>query len=535
MADRNSSRRSFLKKSTVLAGLSAIPAPLARAGDALAPETTAPRRTYAYPNAGRIVIVEHTAAVLGYNNVDEGAVQYMFDQGIMQLAGVYTSPAAALASFFPGLTTSKKIALKPNFLNSIVPTRKELAKAVINRLVQMLGGFPASNITIYERHSFSGVGYTTSYFGHNVNLVRDSSFPNLGYTIYCDGKARPYSASLHNADYLINMPVLKDHSCSSSLNLTLAFKNHMGTVDPGGSLGIHCNKNAILDIMASSVMTTKQRLVILDALYAVYNGGPGGNPQATPQKILLSQDPVAIDAQGRILINNLRSANGLSAKNATYIDQAAASPYNLGIADPAQMQIISMHFPVELALFTASLVEGRVVLYWRTESETNNRGFAVERSTDGQSGWQDIAFVDGAGTSTSPREYRFTDDDRDALRETRALFYRLRQVDLDGSVEYSASVEVALQLNEADWNIEPNYPNPFVHDTDLPVFLPRETHLHVDVFDVSGARVATLCSETVHAGMHYFHFDARDLPAGSYLARATAEGRVREVLMVHLR
>ena len=511
-----------------------LPAPLARAGEAIAPETAAPRRTFAYPNPGRIVIVEHTGAVLGFNNVDEGAVQYMFDQGIMQLAGIYTSPAAALASFFPGLTTSKKIALKPNFLNSIVPTRKELAKAVINRLVQMLGGFPASNITFYERHSFNGVGYTTSYFGHNVNLVVDTQFPNNGYTIMCDGKARPYSASLHNADYLINMPVLKDHSCSSSLNLTLAFKNHMGTVNPGGSLGIHCNKNAVLDIMASSVMTTKQRLVILDALYAVYNGGPGGNPQATPQKILLSQDPVAIDAQGRIMINNLRSANGLSAKNATYIDQAAASPYNLGIADPAQMQVISMHFPVELALFTASLADGLVQLYWRTETETNNRGFTVERSADGQSRWQDIGFVDGAGTTTAPREYRFTDGDRAALRGARVLFYRLRQTDLDGSVEYSSTVEVALQVNEADWNIEPNYPNPFVHDTDLPVFLPREAHLHVDVFDVSGARVATLCSETVPAGMHYFHFDARDLPAGSYLARATAEGRVREIMMIRL-
>lgn len=534
MADRNSSRRSFLKKSTAIAGLSMLPAPLISGSDALAaaPEV---KRTYAYPNPGRIVIVEHTGAVLGFNNVNEAAVQYMFDQGIMQLANIYTSPANALASFFPGLTTSKKIALKPNFLNSIVPTRKELTKAVINRLREMLGGFPAANITAYERHSFNSVGYTTAYFGHNVNLVLDTSFPNNGYTILCDGKNRPYSASLYNADYLINMPVLKDHSCSSSLNLTLAFKNHMGTVDPGGALGIHCNKNAVLDIMASSVITTKQRLVILDALYAVYNGGPGGNPQATPQKIMLSQDPVTIDAQGRIHINNLRSANGLSPKNATYIDQAAASPYSLGIADPGQMQIISMSFPVELVLFTASFIEGAVRLDWRTETETNNRGFAVERSENGQSDWQEIGFVDGAGTTTGTREYRFTDSDRTALRNARALFYRLRQVDHDGSIEYTASVEVTLQRDEASWNIEPNYPNPFVQDTDLPVYLPREAHLHLDVFDVTGSLLTTLCSETRPAGMHYIHFSARDLPTGTYVARATAEGTVREVRMVRMK
>ncbi|MBN1447319.1 MAG: DUF362 domain-containing protein, partial [Bacteroidetes bacterium] len=491
-------------------------------------------QTYAYPNPGRIVIIEHPGVVLGFNNVDETHVQGMFDRGIMELAGIYTSPAAALASFFPGLTTSKKIAIKPSFLNSIVPTRKELVKAVLNRLTEMLGGFPASNITLYERHNFSGVGYSTSYFGHNVNLVQDSSFPNLGYTIHCDGRDRPYSRSLYEADYLINMPVLKDHSCSSSLNLTLAFKNHMGTVNPGGSLGIHCNTNAVLDIMASSVMTTKQRLVILDALYAVYNGGPGGNPQATPHKILLSQDPVAIDAQGRILINNLRTAHSLSPKNATYIDQAAAPPYNLGIADPAKMQIISVALPVSLALFTASLEQGVVVLRWRTEGEMNNHGFEIERSTNGQDAWKDIGFVAGGGTTTEAREYRFTDSDRAMLAEQRRMFYRLRQIDADGKTEHSASVEVALELNERSWHLEQNYPNPFTANTELPIFLPRDAQLRLEVFDMKGSRIATLCDRTVPEGMHYFSFAAATLSAGTYIARAAVEGSVQEIRMLRL-
>ncbi len=531
MTERNHSRRFFLKAGSALAGLSFLPAPLRSVASAAPPGT---EQTLAYPNPGRIVIVEHPKAVLGFNNVDENAAQYMFDQGIMQLANIYSSPAAALASFFPGLTKQKKIAIKPNFLNSVVPTRKELMKAVLNRLMEMLGGFPAANITIFERHSFSGVGYSTSYFGHNVNLVRDSSFPNLGYTIHCDGKDRPYSKSLYDADYLINMPVLKDHSCSSSLNLTLAFKNHMGTVNPGGSLGIHCNKDAVLDIMASSVMTTKQRLVILDALYAVYNGGPGGNPQATPQKILLSQDPVAIDAQGRILINNLRTANSLSPKNATYIDQAAAPPYSLGIADPQKMQILSVSLPVTLALFTAALEQGIVRLRWRTEGEVNNRGFAVERSGDGQHDWRDIGFVDGAGSSTAAHEYTFVDDDSAALRSGRSLFYRLRQVDTDGTHEYSASVEVTLQHRPASWTLEQNYPNPFAAETDIPVFLPRDAALTVDVFDMSGARVARLCDGPMRAGLHYLTLDARGLPAGSYIARAAAEGSAQEIRLLRL-
>ncbi len=532
MYDGYPSRRDFLKTGSLLAGASLLPGALrGQAGETFG----TPPQTYAYPNPGRIAIVHHPNAVLGFNNVDQQVVQGMFDQGIMQLAGIFTSPAAALASFFPGLTTSSRIAIKPNFLNSVVPTRKELMKAVLNRLTQMLGGFPASNITLYERHSFSSVGYTTTYFGHNVNLVYDATYPNLGYTIHCDGKDRPYSASLHNADYLINMPVLKDHSCGSSLNLTLAFKNHMGTVNPGGSLGIHCNKNAVLDIMASSVMTGKQKLVILDALYAVYNGGPGGNPQATPNKILLSQDPVAIDAQGRIMINNLRTTNGLGPKNATYIDQAAASPYNLGIADPALMQVINVALPVRLVAFTASLHEGAVMLYWRTESETNNAGFGIERSADGLNNWSEIGYEKGAGSTSEVHEYRFTDRDAEALRGSRTLFYRLRQIDTDGTVEYSSTVEVALQMIETDWNLEQNYPNPFVNDTDLPVFLPRDTQLRLEVFDMAGERVSTLVNATVPSGMHYFTFHAADLPAGAYVARATAEGSVKEIRLLRVK
>ena len=531
MSGNNVSRRKFLKSGTAAAGISLLPQGLLRGAGQDGETQPEPARSCQYPNAGKIVIVEHPNVVLGFNNVDENAAQGMFDQGIMSLAGIYTSPADALASFFPGLTTSKKIAIKPNFLNSVVPTRKELTKAVITRLVQMLGGFPASNIMVYERHSFSSVGYTTSYFGQPVNLVFDSSFPNLGYTIRCDGKDRPYSKSLHDADYLINMPVLKDHSCGSSLNLTLSFKNHMGTVNPGGSLGIHCNKNAVLDIMASSVMTTKQRLVILDALYAVYNGGPGGSPQATPQKILLSQDPVAIDSQGRLMINSLRTAQGLSAKNATYIDEAAAAPYSLGIANPALMQVINVYVPVELSAFSATLAGAEIRLNWTTESESGNAGFAVERSTNGASDWRELHFVPGAGDSTARRHYEYADSPGALLRQHPSLFYRLRQVDYDGRQQYGPVAEVRIHGDAASWRLDQNYPNPFTGNTDIGVSMPRATHLLVQVFDMRGALVTTLCEQHMPAGSHYFTLAASGLAAGSYICRAAAEGSVREIQM----
>ena len=135
MPKRPLSRRGFLKSGTALAGLAAVAPSIPGFAETLPGATDENATLTLYPNPGRIVIVEHPGAVLGYNNVNAAVVQAMFDQGIMTFTGITSSPADALASLFPNLTTAKKIAIKPNLINSAVPTRKELLKAVISRLV----------------------------------------------------------------------------------------------------------------------------------------------------------------------------------------------------------------------------------------------------------------------------------------------------------------------------------------------------------------------------------------------------------------
>lgn len=533
MAQKKLTRRSFFKTGSSIAGLIALPSALTHSvtKESLKPLLDETGVNALYPNAGRIAIVYHPNAVSG-STVDFPTVQYMFDQGIMQFTGITSSPAAALASLFPGLTTSKKIAIKPNLLNSSVPTRKELVKAVITRLVQMLGGFPAQNITLYERHSFNSVGYTTSYFGQSVKLVVDSSFPDLGYYIYCNGRNRPYSKSLHDADYLINMPVLKDHSCSSSFNVTLAFKNHMGTVNPDGSLAIHCDKTAVLDIMKSSVMTTKQVLVIMDGLYAVYNGGPGGAPQATPKKIFISQDPVTNDYQGRKVINELRQANGLNQKSAGYIEEAANAPYSIGIANPNQMTVLTINMPVELRSFGGSYIDGKVNLHWITEKETTNYGFSIERSADGTDGWHEVGFVKGNGTTGMQTEYHYTDILKSQEQVHPVLHYRLKQIDTDGKSEFSFPIAVAIASVGKSWKLEQNYPNPFNASTEIPVELSHGEKVVVDILDAQGKAIERIHDGILDAGSHHLHWDASRFSTGIYTCRANVAGVSREIKMI---
>jgi uncharacterized protein (DUF362 family) len=330
-----------MKGAIASATVACVPGPIFSQLPVTPPSPTA----YKYPNPGKIVVATHSGAVTGLNKVNESIVQSMLDQCIMESTGITSSPADALASFFPNLTKNTKIAIKPNLINSSVPTRKELVKAVLKRLTEMLGGFPAANIYMYDNQSFSGSGYTTAYFGQAVNLVQDGSFPDLGYYIFCDGKSRPYSKTLHDCDYLINMPVMKDHYCG--MNFTLAFKNHMGTVNPGGALGICSNQKAALDITADAVMVAKQKLIIQDGLYAVLDGGPGGAPGATPCMITLSQDPVTSDYYARKTINEYRKSKGYAEKLGSYIEQASVAPYSIGVANPAEMNIKRLDLTTE--------------------------------------------------------------------------------------------------------------------------------------------------------------------------------------------
>ena len=175
--------------------------------------------------------------------------------------------------------------------------------------------------------------------------------------------------------------------------------------------------------------------------------------------------------------------------------------------------------PVELTAFTATLDGGSVRLAWKTATETNNAGFEVER-TIGE-GWQALAFVAGAGTTSQPQSYRFVD--AAVPFEAEALTYRLKQVDTDGAVEYSPEVEVALAAPEA-FALEPVFPNPLRGQATFRYALPQAGPVRLAVYDVLGRQVAVLVDGEQPAGRHAVAFDAGRLPSGLYLARLTGAG-----------
>ncbi|MFC2094410.1 M28 family peptidase [Bacteroidota bacterium] len=168
--------------------------------------------------------------------------------------------------------------------------------------------------------------------------------------------------------------------------------------------------------------------------------------------------------------------------------------------------------PVELVSFTGTAMQEGITLSWSTASELNNFGFEVERSTD-ENVFITIGFVNGVGTSTETHYYSFID--RSQYENKNQIQYRLKQVDFDGSFEYSNVIEVEV-YHPLVFNLDQNYPNPFNPSTKIKYTLPSDGFTELKVYDIMGNSITTLVSETKPAGSYEIIFDASNIPSGVY-------------------
>lgn len=156
--------------------------------------------------------------------------------------------------------------------------------------------------------------------------------------------------------------------------------------------------------------------------------------------------------------------------------------------------------PVEMTAFTASINNNNVRLNWSTATELNNRGFEVERSKINQSNekiWQKIGFVDGKGTTTDNTVYQFSDNNV----EPGNYFYRLKQIDFNGTFTYSDEVEVEIGL-PINFTLEQNYPNPFNPSTVIKFSIPVESMVKLSIFNALGEEIIVLIDDIIPAGYH---------------------------------
>ncbi len=174
----------------------------------------------------------------------------------------------------------------------------------------------------------------------------------------------------------------------------------------------------------------------------------------------------------------------------------------------------STYVPVELISFNAELVSSGVELIWVTATELNNHGFEVQKSYDMQT-WVSINFVEGRGSTTEYIEYSFID----AEIVGDEVFYRLKQVDFDGSFEYSRTIEVSLENFPIICDLHQNYPNPFNATTVIKYSLPEKSFVNISLYNINGEKVSELVNEQKEKGIYNIRFNRDNLATGVFLYR----------------
>lgn len=175
--------------------------------------------------------------------------------------------------------------------------------------------------------------------------------------------------------------------------------------------------------------------------------------------------------------------------------------------------------PIQLLNFEVNATaEFSVEIFWTTASEINNSHFVVERSSDGKN-WSDLAIIQGMGNSSSLIQYNYTD-----TNPFRGLtYYRLKQVDFDGSFSYS-TIRTINNFDAAKNVLI--YPNPASNQ--LTISGLSITQGDYEIHSSSG-RLVTHQTSIISSEKFLVDLDISCLPNGIYFL-STAQGKWRFVI-----
>ncbi|MBC8083486.1 MAG: T9SS type A sorting domain-containing protein [Hymenobacter sp.] len=377
------------------------------------------------------------------------------------------------------------------------------------QLTRSSAGSALDNLSV-----FYGFGLEPSVFRDQTPVLSDFSSGAGQFEVFSNGllcvlcvnvnvlnPERAADANMSSSDYAVMRTGLAGLLTSSALRLNLN-----GTGLAGNAAGVVLNQGA-------GLLNTQ----LLNGITLRTYGGPNGDQLLeTASGASLLQQGLLPDGRTEVFFRTTQNFqrvemevdNAVAALDQTRIYYAFAQDRPTGF--PTIINPLLAPLPVELRAFQAKADGEAVNVTWQTASEQRNSHFVVERAWQPKDGFGALGQVEGAGTSSSGRTYSFRD--QTAASGAITLYYRLRQVDTDGTESFSSVAIVTLSKPVA--GMLEAYPNPAATSAEV---LIRVRHLEAGaaatlaVYDMRGMllrRVAAVGPTLRLAGA--------GLPAGLY-------------------
>lgn len=196
---------------------------------------------------------------------------------------------------------------------------------------------------------------------------------------------------------------------------------------------------------------------------------------------------------------------------------------------------VTIYFP-SASMVPVSLIDfngiyqynGRVLLRWTTNFESNSSRFEIERSLNGTE-WVNIGSVQNKGTSGNRNSYSFEDDAGKRIALKKDLYYRLKQVDLNGSVAVSRLLLVRVYNSSAVKMVSVT-PNPAVNDIAVTIELNEEAIISMKVRSSSGIEVNRKIIKAAHGIHQYILEGTSTLKPGLYILEVIINSKERMIV-----
>lgn len=173
---------------------------------------------------------------------------------------------------------------------------------------------------------------------------------------------------------------------------------------------------------------------------------------------------------------------------------------------------VSSTLPVQMVSFAAETQQGKVFLKWVTEKEFNNKQFIIQRSADGKN-FDSVGVVNGANNNS---RHTYTFEDNQPLAAT--VYYRLKQVDIDGGFTYSKIVVIKASTSGASLQL---FPVPATASINYSLAVASKTNADIVVMDGGGNRVIGL-QQVLAPGANQHAIDISSLKKGIYFLKISS-------------